>query len=335
MKILFKLNQYNQQRQKEKKRWIFPILLASYATYLQNQGHKVVWDEDKVNSYDRIITSESQIDVPFLKLPHADRILTKAFDKKWQMNGNFKYLPATYIMAANSCWWKKCTFCVETKNNSTYEVSSVDDVIDEIHECASMGVKEIFDDSGTFPVGKWLEDFCMSLYECVKFSCNMRFGVLTKEEYSMMKNTGFRMLLYGLESANQKTLDKFNKGFKVEQVIPELKQASQVGLEPHICIIFGAPWETDQDAIRTLKLVWYLLKKGYAKTAQASFYDPPNQESLMHFANSLPKRGHKKYVKKIYDVWKSPQFWFRKLSEIKNVDDIKYLWRKIKSGLQS
>ena len=73
------------------------------------------------------------------------------------------------------------------------------------------------------------------------------------------------MVLFGVESSNQETLDKINKGVKVEDIIPTLKKASEAGLEPHICVIFGHPNETDKDALNTVALTHYLLRKGYAK----------------------------------------------------------------------
>ena len=84
MKILFKLSQRNQQRQLEKKRWIFPIKLAMYATHFKNLGHTVVWDGEDDGIFDKVITEEKQIDVSFEYLPAADRILTDAKNKKWK-----------------------------------------------------------------------------------------------------------------------------------------------------------------------------------------------------------------------------------------------------------
>jgi hypothetical protein len=46
-------------------------------------------------------------------------VWTKAVDKKYQTNGNFKYNPGTYIQSASGCWWGKCTFCVENKGLCT------------------------------------------------------------------------------------------------------------------------------------------------------------------------------------------------------------------------
>ena len=133
------------------------------------------------------------------------------------------------------------------------------------------------------------------------------------------------MLLFGLESANQYTLDKINKGVKVEDYKYIIK-ASKAGLEPHVAVMFGYPWESDSDAIRTLRLVWWLLRKGYAKTAQASFYDPPD---------GLTNKGHSKFVKQIFSVIRYPDFWFNKIRDIKNKDDLKYFWKSIKAGLKA
>jgi radical SAM superfamily enzyme YgiQ (UPF0313 family) len=113
-------------------------------------------------------------------------------------------------------------------------------------------------------------------------------------------------------------------------------KAAKAGLEPHVAVMFGYPWETDSDAVATLRLVWWLLKKGYAKTAQASVYNPGGDYYQRMYGIEYDgwdeyKLG--KYVKRIYDVKWSPQFWFNQLRDIKNIDDIKYLWRKIKAGI--
>lgn len=291
------------------------------AQYYRNLGHEVLWDNWLEGKYwaDKIILEPENI--PFNLLPSPDRIWTKAFDKKYQQNGNFKYHPATYMQVANGCWWGKCKFCVEQKNK--WEVRPVEDVIEELKECERLGFKEVFDDSGTFPIGMWLDKFFDSISSNslnLRYGCNMR---MVDAPYRRMRDCGFRMVLFGVESANQQTLDRINKGVKVED-IKWIKKAAEAGLDCHISVIFGFPFESDMDAINTLILVKDLLQKGIAKTAQASFYSVEGQKG---------NESHRKYVDRIYEVGYSPQFWFHQLKDIKNLDDIKYLWRKIKEGL--
>lgn len=299
--------------------------LAMEATAMRDLGHIVKWDEpDYVGYADRIFTEPQGM--PFLLLPPPDRLFTKAFDRKYQNNGNYKHHPGTYIQSAAGCWWGKCTFCKE--RGKQYVVRPVDDVINEIKQCKAQGFREIFDDAASFPTGEWREEFISKLRPLnVTFSCNMRFG--TNPDYKAMKDAGFRMLLYGLESANQETLDKVNKGVWGDHsdlhIIEELVLASSCGLEPHVAVMFGYPWEAHEDSMRTLKLVHYLLRKGYAKTAQASVYMAAPEE------HQPPCEKAKFYVPRIYHAAFYPDFWINKLKDIRNVDDIKYIWRGIKS----
>ena len=203
------------------------------------------------------------------------------------------------------------------------------DVVNEIVDCAAMGFREVFDDSGTFPTGKWLDDFLVALNKkfCkqlwnIRLGCNMR---MVDVDYMGMAQAGFRMVLFGLESANQKTLDKINKEVQVDDHKYIIK-AAKAGLEPHIAVMFGYPWETDDDALRTLRLVHWLLKKGFAKTAQASFFNERVRGS---------NEQHRKFVGKIYGAAYSPTFWLTKLRDIHDLDDLKYLWRMIKEGISN
>ena len=322
MKILYLPNCYSQQRQREKKANIYPVLMAMEAEWYRKQGHTVHWGRNGGTQYNKIISEPEGL--PFLSLPHPDRIFTKA---KEYTSGNYKYLPGTHMQVANGCWWGKCTFCVE--QNNKWEVRPVEDVMSEIEECVVMGFKEVFNDSGTFPVGKWLSDFCNAmiasgLNKRIRIGCNLRAGAVTSGMCQVMELAGFRMILMGLESANQKTLNRINKGIGIEVIKYSILTANQAGLDIHISCMFGYPFETGQDAIRTLKLVWWLLRKGYAKTAQASFYNPPEGGG---------NENHRKYVSKLYNVAWYPDFWLTKLRDIRNVDDIKYLWRQIKAGI--
>lgn len=320
MKILFRLNPFLQQRQREKIRWIFPIKLAMYATLLRNQGNEIVWDGEDNGSFERIISDEKDIHTPFLDLPAADRVLTDAKNKKWQSNGNFKYHPGTYIQSASSCHWGRCIFCAE-KGKKNY-IRSVLSVHEELKEIKALNFSEVFDDSGSFPNGEWLDTFLDLPNPGLVMGCNMR---MEEHPWRRMKHWGFRMVLFGLESANQRTLDKIHKGVRVAD-IRHIEEAAKAGLDCHVAVMFGYPWETDADARNTLRVLHDLLKSGVAKTAQASFYSPEGTPS--------PVEEQRHFVDKIYDVKFSPRFWFNKIMSIKNEADFRYLVRQIKEGLR-
>jgi hypothetical protein len=141
-------------------------------------------------------------------------------------------------------------------------------------------------------------------------------------DYRMMRQAGFRMILFGVESANQGTLDRINKGVDADDIIPEIKAASRAGLDPHVAIMCGYGWESQEEEDRTIDLVHLLLRKGYAKTAQASLYDVPGDPAI--------NRGS---VRRIYDVARYPSFWYHQIRAIRDIEGLKYFIKAIKKGI--
>jgi len=158
---------------------------------------------------------------------------------------------------------------------------SVKKAISEIENLVeNYGVKEIMDDSGTFPVGDWLREFCEEIIKRgyqkkIRINCNMRFNSgLTQKDYDLMGKAGFRFILYGLESANQDTLDRLNKNLKVEQIEPALRMAKKAGLWPHVTVMVGYPWEKEEEIAKTINFVKTLFEKGLVDTMQATVVIP-------------------------------------------------------------
>ena len=77
-----------------------------------------------------------------------------------------------------------------------------------------------------------------------------------------MKRAGFRKIKAGLESANQKTLDRINKGIKVQDIINGCRNAKERRYRrtPH-CDGWISLGETKDDALATLDLA----KRTYGK----------------------------------------------------------------------
>ena len=224
-------------------------------------------------------TGRFQLNHDLKTTPWIDRDLCK-----WKLyaekNGNFRRTPGTYIMSGRDCWHAKCTFCSWTTLYPTYRTRDPRDVVDEIENLVEKyGVKEIMDDSGSFPVGRFMEIFCdemvkRGLNKKVRIDCNMRFGRLTAEDYRMMRKAGFRLVLFGVESANQVTLDRFVKALKVEDIEQGAKWASEAGLDVHLTFMFGHAWEGKAEIANTVKLARRMLAKGYASTLQCTLTIP-------------------------------------------------------------
>ncbi len=295
-------------------------------------------------------------------LPFIDRDLTK-----WELyayeNGNYKYRPGTYMYSGRDCWWGKCTFCVWNFTLypfGTYRTFSPERLFEEVkYVVDKYGIKEIFDDAGTFYVGPALKKFCELMINSgynkkVVYSCNMRINALNREYYDLMKKANFRFILYGLESANQETLDRLEKGLKVEEIEPCLKEAKDAGLEPHITVMLGYPWETEELAQKTIDLAKRLFKNGYVDTMQATIVipypgaklydqcvengwlvvDPKSYEEFDMrkpvMKVSFPQERLMGLTQALYSSFFSPQYMIRKITSVRKWDDVKFLFYSAK-----
>ena len=259
----------------------YDFLLLNLCQHIKNKKklEPGIWyrEGDKIKN-----TGSFQLNHNLDNLPFIDRDLTN-----WKLyaykNTNYCRVPGTYTMFGRDCYWGRCSFCSWTTlyPGEKYRQMSPKRALDEVgYLIENYDIREIMDDSGTFPIGDWLREFCQGMIKRgysnkVRMSCNMRFNTgLKKEDYLLMGKAGFRFLLYGLESVNQTTLDRVNKNLKVKQIEPVLRWAKEAGLKPHLTAMVGYPWETKQEAQKTLNFAKDLFKKGLADSLQATIIIP-------------------------------------------------------------
>ena len=292
-------------------------------------------------------------------LPFIDRKLTNAhlYFEKWK-----KRDPFYYTMAGRDCHYAKCTFCSWTTTHPQFSVRSPENFLDEIEFLIrEHGVREIFDDTGDFPGGGWLKKFCKGMVERglnkeILLSCNMRFSDIKPAMVAMMKEAGFRKIKSGLESANQRTLDMIQKGVQVEEIVNGARTASEAGLEVHLTIMVGYPWETREDALKTLDLAKELMVKGWAEMLQSTVVVPYPGTPLYRTAveNGWFKIDPKEYHRfdmsetlfklpdmdsaevqricgEIYRIYWHPRFILNNLKRVRGVGDVKFLLKGAKA----
>ncbi|MBU2633715.1 MAG: B12-binding domain-containing radical SAM protein [Nanoarchaeota archaeon] len=294
------------------------------------------------------------------ELPLIDRKLTRWH--QYQKEYNIKVRPFMYIMSGRDCWYGKCKFCAWPVIFPKFRLRSVKSVVDEIGNLIEKyGVKEIFDDAGTFPTGAWLKDFCNEIikrkyHKKITISCNMRFNALNLEEYQLMKKANFRLLKFGLESANQGTLDKLNKNINIKDIVKGCKLAKKAGLTVHLTMIIGHPWETKKEALKTFNLAKKLMTSGLADVLQSTVIVPyPGtplwKEAIKKKWFRFNPNNYKRYdmsepvlktvdmspeevmqtCNKVYKIFISPKYIYQHIKRINSLNDVKYTLNGVKA----
>ena len=297
---------------------------------------------------------ESLKDTPWID---RDLVHWELYAKK---NGNFRRTPGTYIMSGRDCWHGKCTFCSWTTLYPKYRTRDPIDVVNEIEMLVEKyGVKEVMDDSGSFPVGEWLTTFCnemirRGLPKKVRIDCNMRFGRLTYDDYVLMRKAGFQFVLFGVESANQYTLDRFCKKLKVEDVEKGCEWAHRAGLNVHVTFMFGHAWEGKPEIENTVRLARKLLAKGWASTLQCTLTIPYPGTPLfkeLEAADGLVTKDWDEYdmrraitktplvseaeikcaIQEVYRGFLQPEALWRRLTSTRTLFDFGFYYRGVRS----
>ena len=292
-------------------------------------------------------------------LPYIDRDLTNAhlYFEKWK-----KRLPFMWTMAGRDCPYGRCTFCSWTVTYPRFRTVSPERLADEMQFLVQRyGAREIFDDTGALPTGNWLIRLCdemigRRLNEQIIFDCNFRFDYFTPRNCELMKKAGFRKLILGIESASERTIDILDKSLTREQIVEGCRMATKAGLQPHLTLMVGYPWETREDAFETLKLARYLMHNGLAHHLQATVVMPYPGTPLFDLCQRngwirFDERDYDRYdmtepvcaltdmdeeevvrmAGQFYKLYMHPRFLAHQLKHLRSLEDLDYMTRGAKA----
>lgn len=292
-------------------------------------------------------------------LPWMDRDLTNAhlYYEKWKLR-----LPFMWTMAGRDCPYGKCTFCSWTVTYPKFRTVSPERLAAEMEFLVKQyGAKNIFDDTGALPTGNWLTRLCNEMIarkipEEAVFDCNFRFDYITRKNAPLMRKANFRKMIIGVESASERTIDILDKSLTREQVMEGARLAAENGLQVHLTLMVGYPWETREDAYETLKLAQELMNKGLAHHLQATvimpypgtpLFDLCQQHGWIRFDENSYERydmtepvcvltdmEQEEVVQlagQFYKLFLNPTFFTRQLMSVRSPEDLDYIARGAKA----
>ena len=124
--------------------------------------------------------------------------------------------------------------------------------------------------------------------------------------------------------------------------------ASKAGLEPHATIMLGYPWQSYEDAKRTIGVAKYCFKKGYFTTMQATIVIPYPGTPLYReckekgwlltddyerfdmrepvMKTPFPKEKIYELEQELYSSFMTPQYIVRRVLSIRSIHDFMYLF---------
>lgn len=145
-----------------------------------------------------------------------------------------------------------CVYCLANQTAGTKNrYRSVENVIGEIKECVEQhGIRNFLFRSDLFTQNKrWVIRLCQAILDeglDIEWACNSRVDTITAEAAGWMKKAGCWIIAFGVESGSQETLDRIDKGAKVEDSYKAIQICREAGIKSSVYLLMGLPWDTRQ-----------------------------------------------------------------------------------------
>jgi radical SAM superfamily enzyme YgiQ (UPF0313 family) len=185
-----------------------------------------------------------------LPLPARDLVLNCDYDS-YRLHS---------ISTARGCPYT-CSFCADRRLwNGKVRRRSVDNVVKELRllkDTYKINYVDIVDGTFTFD-RKYLQAFCNTMIDQklnVAWRCTARYDNLDEDVLQLMKRANCSGLYLGFESGSDRTLQAIDKKMTVEQNLRVSKMVYDSGLLSATSILLGLPDESEEDIVKTLKIM--------------------------------------------------------------------------------
>lgn len=209
----------------------------------------IVTREKDDNSYDRV---ENLDELPYPAWEEFDLKLYPGSDPH-------RTRQELFVSTSRGCP-NSCVFCVRPfGQRRTYR--SIPSIIEEIER----NIKEFNCQAINFCDETFTADieFSMELFRTmiknglnkkIRWSCETRVDNASPEMFKLMKEAGCYYVFFGFESADDEMLKRAGKGFDVAQIKKAVGWAKEAGLICAGSFILGLPGETEETAMKSIKL---------------------------------------------------------------------------------
>ncbi|MEM3010245.1 MAG: radical SAM protein [Candidatus Bathyarchaeia archaeon] len=164
----------------------------------------------------------------------------------------------TSVLSSRGCVFR-CRFCgCQRFARGVWRPRSVENTLEELRLIASQGYKQFLfvDDSFTLNPKRVIK-LCQKMRQekfDMEWICESRVDQCSYEIVREMVKAGCKIIYFGIESANQRILNYYNKQTTPEQTKTAVKNARKAGIDVIVgSFIVGAPDETRSEIANTLR----------------------------------------------------------------------------------
>lgn len=164
--------------------------------------------------------------------------------------------PFAVMITSRGCPFT-CKYCgTEITFGNVIRFRSVDNIMQEIdYLLKNYSVKNIifWDDTMTLDNTRVL-DLCMRLKKYnINWSCNTRPDTVNLHLLMNMKKAGCKIIFYGVESANEKILNKLGRKMKLKKIEDAIKLTKKIGIRCTTSMMIGTPFDNEDQINKNIE----------------------------------------------------------------------------------
>ncbi len=151
----------------------------------------------------------------------------------------------------------ECSFCVSPfYYGRKVRKRKIESIIKEIKYCKNLGVNDFLFFEETFTIDKkFVMKLCDNIIKSgldIKWMCNSRVDTVDNEMLEKMKEAGCWLISFGIESGEQKILDRCKKGTTIEMSRKAVETTKKSGIATLGHFILGLPGESRGSIRKTI-----------------------------------------------------------------------------------
>lgn len=204
----------------------------------------------------KIITAPIENKKREFDIPMPNHELFKKYKYRMPFMKNY---PLATVLTDFGCPYT-CGFCIMAHFKFKYR--KVDDVVEELKYIKSIGIDDVWFHDQTFgAIKRRNTELCKKIIKNqirLNWFCFSRVDIMDKQTLKLMKKAGCHLIMFGVESANEKILKSYKKGYSLPQIKKAFNYAKEVGIKTMGTFLIGLPEDDMESCLKTIKLAFEL-----------------------------------------------------------------------------